>query len=178
MGGPRLYRGTTVEHTRESAGGFTITEVLLVLAVASVLAVLVSPSLGRLVEAMRLRSATDIVRNQLAAARIRAIANPAVHCGVHFDIDSGRTRVFFDKGDPPDNKYTDDTDEPYGPAVDLPLDIGFELPKTNSIQDNAVVFRGNSSAVRGGSVIVKDGRGRTRTVHVFAGTGRVTVTIP
>lgn len=178
MAGPRLFRITTGGSVRRAEGGFTITEVLLVLAVAAVLSVLVTPSLGRLIAAMRLSSATDIVRNQLAAARIRAIANPVVHCGVHFDLDSGRTLVFFDKGNPPDNKYSEGVDERYGPSVDLPLDVGFELPGTNPIQDNAVVFRGNASAVRGGSVMLKDGRGRTRTVHVFAGTGRVTVSSP
>lgn len=172
----RIAAGRMRRTVEGGSGGFSMIEVLMVLAMMAVVAMFATPPLAGMVRAMRLRSATDTVKNQLLLARIRAVSNPNVHCGVYFDVASGESFVFFDKGT---DKYKYDTgDERHGAVQALPLGVSFNVPSTDPITDNAVVFRGDGSAKYGGSIEIKDIDDNIRLVNVLASTGRVRVSIP
>jgi predicted outer membrane repeat protein len=170
--------GMLVRAMAKCTSGVTMMELMIVILIAGLMAAAFLPAGGRLVKSMRLRASTETVRSQLAAARIRAIANANTHCGVRFDIPGKKSFMFFDKGATPDNRYTSGTDEIYGNTVSLQKGILFVLPGSGAIVDSVVVFRGNASAKNGGAIQVSDGSGNTRTITILAGTGRVRVSIP
>lgn len=77
---PKLVGGTKRQSARQVAsagflrlGGFTIVEVLIVMAVAGVLAAIAVPSMRGMVNDMRLRSAHGLIINDLNLARGEAI---------------------------------------------------------------------------------------------------------
>jgi Tfp pilus assembly protein FimT len=153
-------------------------EVFMVVVMILVLATLTAPNMSRMLRAMRLRNATNVVKNQLLGARVRAIANPRVHCGVHFDVTAGRSIVFLDNGPTSPYTYNATEDERYSKPFDLPSGISFSLPPGNAVTDNVVVFRGDGSAKRGGSIQLKDDDNNTRELNVLASTGRIKVLLP
>jgi len=155
-------------------------EVVVVLTVAGILTVAVAPSLSRFVDNTRLRSGTEVVRNQLMVAKMRAVANPDVHCGVHFDTTAGTSLVFHDSSSGSLNRYVAGEDRVYSPAKTLPDGTRFSVPGTGGITNLAVVFRGDGSAKFGGAIEIVSNRytGRKRRIVVNAVVGKVKVVIP
>jgi Tfp pilus assembly protein FimT len=150
----------------------------MVIVVVLVLAAIALPSIGGVARAMRLRSAVDAVKNQIFVARIRAVANPNVHCGVFFDVAEARSLVFYDNGSGSEYSFDPAGDEVFGNTYSLPSGITFSLPSSNAFTNSAIVFRGDGSAKHGGSIEIKDADENTRLVDVLASTGRVKVVIP
>ncbi|MBD3242607.1 MAG: prepilin-type N-terminal cleavage/methylation domain-containing protein, partial [Chitinivibrionales bacterium] len=141
---------------QRGCGGFSMLEVLMVLVMMAIVAMIATPSMSGMLRGMRLRSATDNVKNQLLAARFRAVANPEVHCGVYFDIANGRSVIFFDNGGSSKYSFSASDDELHGAYRQLPSGIVFSLPSSNAITNEVVVFRGDGSAKNGGSIEIKD----------------------
>jgi prepilin-type N-terminal cleavage/methylation domain-containing protein len=158
-------------------GGWSLMEVMMVIAMMAILAAMAMPRMVGVGEAMRLRSATDAAKNQLLAARMRAVANANMHCGVYFDVGNKRCLMFFDKSTPVNNQYDAGTDAIYGTVYTLPVGIVFEIPGSGGLTNSSVVYRGDGSAKFGGDVYVKDDKGNKRTINVLASTGRVKVTL-
>jgi type II secretory pathway pseudopilin PulG len=150
----------------------------MIVAIILVLTAIALPPIGGVVRAMRLRSAVDAVKNQILMARIRAAANPNVHCGVYFDVAQARSMVFYDRGSGSEYSYEPTGDEVFGTPYELPSGITFSLPAANAFTNSAVVFRGDGSAKYGGSIEVKDADENTRILDVLASTGRVKVIVP
>lgn len=143
-------------------------ELLVIMALLALMALLARPSYRRFILAMRLRAATNVVKNQLVAAKSRAVANPQTHCGVHFDpsADPPRSFMFFDKDNT--NGYSA-ADRRYLGTEELPEGVTMTV---NNMLNNAIVYRGDGSARHGGSITLSDGHAG-KTIDVLAATGRI-----
>jgi Tfp pilus assembly protein FimT len=141
-------------------------EIVVVVAIALVLATLAVPSFATFIKNLRLQSTENTIKRQLMAAKIRALANPLVHCGVY--LDESRTRIFFDQ----DNSGTYNSgDITYQAPFDFPEGITLEVP-TGYFPE--IIFRGNGSASLSGKAIVSNSA-RADTIEVLASTGRIRV---
>jgi type II secretion system protein H len=78
-----------------SARGFSLFEILLVLAIAGLLAAVAIPSLPGALEAARLRGSAGEVRAMLTLARTQAISE-SKHRSVTFDLESGEYGIVGD----------------------------------------------------------------------------------
>lgn len=148
---------------------------MIVVGIMSILVLLAIPQMSRAIVAMRLASATNAVKYQVMLARVRALANPSVHCGVWFDVPNSRTLIFFDS-ETSGTKYQYDsgTDKLYqtnSSPYALPKGVTLRLPSTEPIVNSCVVFRGDGSAKIGGGIEVVAGTS-VRLVNVLASTGR------
>lgn len=151
-------------------------EVLTVLMVMGVLSMLVLPRVGGFIDASRLRTAADTIRRQLLAAKVRAVANPNVHCGVYVDTAAGRSLAFFDNGASSRYVYDAAEDAPYGgTGAELPPGIHVSFTPSGGAAVNAIVFRGDGSAKYGGSFEVRSAGGKRLVVRVLGVTGEVRV---
>lgn len=144
--------------------------------VAILLLVVVSlarPAFNAYVENLRHKGAVTAVKRTLQAARAKALSNPAVHCGVHFDLagDTLRLIPFLDTHLPGNHAYEPGMDGAYLAPFDLPRGVSLEVPDPNPL---AVVFRGDGSAHMSARAIVRSARG-VDTVDVLASTGRIRV---
>jgi Tfp pilus assembly protein FimT len=153
-------------------------EIIVTVAIILAMAAIVAPTSQGLFAAIKLRNSASMIKKKLVSAKIRAISNPRIHCGVHLDTAANRITVFFDDTLSRDYAYQAGSDEVYQTATELPSGISLAIPDTNMIENEAVVFRGDGSAKYGGSVHIKDTHGRYRIVNVLPSTGRIKVAIP
>ena len=82
-------------------GGFTLVEVLVVLALVGMLLAIVMPSLGNLVPSARLRGSGNQIQRRLDWARSEARIQ-GKRMVLEFDLDKARYRVVF----PPEQRLT------------------------------------------------------------------------
>jgi prepilin-type N-terminal cleavage/methylation domain-containing protein len=157
---------------------FTLGEVMVVVIIMGIVSALAIPKVSGLVNSFKMRTAMETIKHELQAARVRAVANPTVHCGVYFDIANRRSFLFFDSPTS-GTQYQYDVafDRKYSRTDSLPKGATFALPSTNPITNNCIVFRGDGSAKYGGGIEIRGLDGRTRLVNVFASTGRIRVIV-
>lgn len=158
--------------------GFTIIELLVIIAIVGIAGAMIAPSAGPMLESIRLRSASDIVKRQLMTAKIRAVADPYVHCGVYFAVDSTRqkTWIFFDDTSGTAYQYDPGADKIYMGNNELPKGIRLQRPVGDAPPNDVIVFRGDGSAKTSGSIQLVNKYNDTRTINVLASTGRIKVT--
>lgn len=161
-------------------GGFSLLEMMAVIVIIGILSSVVIPSMQKYLENVRLRTAIDVVRNQLMAAKMRAVANPDIHCGVHFDTAGGRTFLFQDRSVGARYRFVAGEDTVYLGAADVPAKTKLQIPSSGGITNCAVVFRGDGSAKYGGAVEVLStvSASKKRRLVVNALVGRVKVVTP
>jgi len=159
------------------AAGFSLLEVLVTIAMITILTGLASVGLSGFLRNLRLRTASDVVKNQLLVAGLRAGANASIPCGVYFDMTNHKSLVFFDDGPTTRYQYSSTEDRTYSSAVALPPGFTFVATST-PLTNNCIVFRGDGSAKAGGSIRIRDPSGRIREISVLASTGRVKVIVP
>ena len=155
--------------------GFSILELLIVIAIASILAVVARPSIKSLIEGFRLRSAANTVKHQLIYAKTRALGDPNVHAGVFLNTVAPYSSVaFLDDDADTMNDYI------YIEGNDHILIPTYLFPKTNTLTilsgTNPVVFRGDGSAKASITFSITNTSGKSYTISVLASTGRIKVT--
>ncbi|MBD3319779.1 MAG: hypothetical protein GF350_01645 [Chitinivibrionales bacterium] len=151
--------------------GVTMVELMVIIAVAAILAVVAIPNLGRMMARIRLRNSANEVASTLKMANSRAVANPRVHCGVYFDLNSQELTVFFD--DDGNNQFDSGSDRIYQNAISLDRSTTFSL---TTITDNVVIFRGDGSAKNGAVIEVEDSKyNQSKTITVIKQSGKVQI---
>jgi len=150
--------------------GFSLLEIMIVLVLIGILAAVARPSIKPFLEGIRLRTATNTIKQQLVLAKTRALGDPKLHAGVFFNATSGKTQAFLDTNS--DNQYTAGTDPIFMPC--------FTLFKTDTLKiisslNNAVVFRGDGSAKASLKLCICNGYKKCDTIKVLASTGRIQI---
>jgi prepilin-type N-terminal cleavage/methylation domain-containing protein len=161
--------------------GVTLLELLVAIALISILAMVAAPSTKPFLANMNLRTATNTVKQQLLLAKTRAMGNPNVHCGVYFDssVTPNQTQAFMDTT----NDYLCQNDPKYMPVYSMPRNVTISVGGTGN--NKVIVFRGDGSAKsgvtnnkiivtvtvisRGGTLI------KSKTISVLPSTGRIKV---
>lgn len=158
--------------------GFSILEVLAVAIIFSITATIALPVGKTMITRMYLKRTADAIKNQLLTAKIRAVSDPTMHCGVYFAIDSipQSTRLFFDQiGSGTPYQYDIGTDATYLNKIEIPPQITLRLPGSGAVMNQVVVFRGDGSAKNGGTIELVDNKGTVLQINVLASTGRIEV---
>jgi prepilin-type N-terminal cleavage/methylation domain-containing protein len=156
--------------------GFTIIELLIVIAIMLILTSIAIPIGHKTTEYLKLKTTGDQIKNLLKVAQGKAMADPQVHCGVYLFPGTGTGNgkeyvMFFDVNG--NNLYDEMTDKIYMGAYSLNSGITLSIPQVSGITDNVIVFRGDGSAKFGGSIILKNSKGLQDSIHVLASTGRI-----
>lgn len=159
-------------------GGFTVAEILVVLAVAALLAALAARPAARLLDGIKMKNAVNAIRQVTLSARSQAVANPRLHCGVVYRVNAGpgpdSVWSFLDRSVPPNNVYDPGVDTRYQAPYVLDSKDKVEIAWANPA---TVVFRGDGSAYRSAKVAIRLGS-RVDTLDILASTGRVRVIRP
>jgi prepilin-type N-terminal cleavage/methylation domain-containing protein len=151
--------------------GYTLMEVILVLAIMVLLAALSFPSVETMYGDVRLNAAADQIRARWADARTQAIEEGrpyrfAVQTDGRFRI-APDTMEFWGGGSTGDNALPNETDTP-------PLDIEESLPKGVKFSDNGLNTAGDAGDAGGWITVVRfqpDGTASTDVEIVFESEG-------
>jgi len=113
-------RGMTVpiRSSRHSSRGFTLIEMLIVVAIVAIMAAAALPNVMGYLRGMKVRSAQDMVAGALQKARARAITSNT-QFGVSFVVQSVRT-----PNNPQMTVFWVHNEDPRPPAPGVPLEVG------------------------------------------------------
>ena len=152
----------------------TVIELVIVIAAIGILGALAVALMVGMNARMRMMDATEKVSTAISLARAGALANPLTHCGVFFDRTVNGVLVFYDTNG--DLRYTSGSDTIAKPSDKFLRSIRFYTPAGDTLNDDAVLFRGDGSAWDGGSIGVETTSSSARkTFTVVQATGAVTV---
>lgn len=121
----------------KNAKGITLTELLTVLAIASLIILVALPSLGEWIRRARVRSATDIFSVDCRAARYNAVANRTSR-DINIQLNPINTYSYFDSA---------------GKPIEVEMPVGVRIVSTTS---NPITFT-RTGGVSGGakSVVIE-----------------------
>ncbi len=158
---------------RREQAGFSMVQLVIALFLVSILGALAKPASKAIADVYKQRAAVSNVKQTLISARMRSMANPSIHCGVYFKVDSlsSQARRFEDHGNPTAYSYDSTVDKSYGQPVVLPRSAKIFIPQGFS---NVVIFRGDGSSWNSSKIVVTTGS-RKDTVSILASTGRIKV---
>lgn len=182
--------------SRPSTLGFSILELLVVLAIVGMVAAAGIPALHSIQSGLAVKSALGEIRSILQMARSRAIASNR-HTAVRFERDRNRFRYAIYQDGDWDGVRNDDIARRIDKPIVTPREvlrggsrawIGLP-PHSVADPDSGAPMRPGSSAIRfnrsmlcsfspsgsgtSGSVFVTDGGEITAVIRVFGGTGRI-----
>jgi general secretion pathway protein H len=142
---------------RPASAGFTLIEIVVVLAILAVATALVLPSIGRGTEVLRLRSETGRVAALLREARLQAVSQRRA------------TRVTLDRAR---NTFALVAGDAEHPVRELSLPAGLRVTVATGGESVGFSSRGTARETRW---LVEASGGRRLAIDVDALTGRVTV---
>jgi len=160
-----------------STCGFSLLELLTVMAIAGALSVMAIPLGKKFIDQINLKITSDSIKNQLSIAKMRAISDPNIPCGVYFDIDSSPQKaiIFIDQPGGRPYLYDEGIDTRHLNEVIIPKGITLKIPEVAPIQNNSIVFRADGSVKTGGNILLTDNYGKARRINVLPSTGRVRI---
>jgi prepilin-type N-terminal cleavage/methylation domain-containing protein len=153
-------RAPSVSHPTR-AGGFTLLELLIVVAIVLIMAGVSAPTLSRTIRNYTIRGAANQLASEIQTARAQAIKKN-VNFGAVFVVLSDTTYQFFLQDTQPPGAPADYVDSQQGPIRTLPVGVYFDPTPGGTSQDDG--FRFN----RLGAMCVPDG---TQFCDDLAGTG-------
>jgi type II secretion system protein H len=145
--------------------GFTITELMIVVAIMGGLTAVATPSLSRWLTSIRMASATRDIASTLQLARVKAITQ---NTGIRINFDTTAHTYQMQQRNAADLTTWNNVDK----AQKLPAGIRFV-----SVTDNPVTFqsgRGSTLPGRNSTITLQNTQGKTNAV-VVAQTGRILV---
>jgi prepilin-type N-terminal cleavage/methylation domain-containing protein len=160
---------------RRSHRGFTLIEMMIVIAVAGILCVFAIPSIRRIVDRTRIKTAAVSIKRQIQTAQTMALRNNQLRCGIYFKCvaNSQSSQIFIDNNS--DGKYNPTSDTKVLEQAKLPLKVSYFIPSSGGIVDSVFIFRGNRSAVKFGTIGLCNDQKDTILIKVIASTGRARI---
>jgi prepilin-type N-terminal cleavage/methylation domain-containing protein len=165
-----VYNLRKVQVQAMNRRGVTLIELVTVLVIIAILAALSVPSFGTWMAHYRLRSAARDVVTAMRTAQMRAVSYNMRH-GVAFDSANNQYRLYRDSGG-----LLED-----GAATSLPKGITYNSI-SNLLTDGPgglpfISFFPNStsSAVGTGTIVLRNSKGRDKTIRILQASGRVTI---
>src|SRR4030042_829050 len=143
--------------------GITLMELVIVMAIIAMGAVLMVPNIAGWLPNYRLRSATRDIVSTMRVAQIKAVTSN-VDYRVSFN-DGDKSYILQRQTTSGINVFVDE-----GSTQDLPSGITYDSITFGG--DPYVTFKPNSTAVAGGSVVLKNTRGTQKRISVLFTTGR------
>jgi len=145
--------------------GFTITELMIVVAIMGGLTAVATPSLSRWLTSIRMASATRDIASTLQLARVKAITQ---NTGIRINFDTTAHTYQMQQRNAADLTTWNNVDK----AQKLPAGIRFV-----SVTDNPVTFQSGRGSIlpgRNSTITLQNTQGKTNAV-VVAQTGRILV---
>jgi type II secretion system protein H len=145
--------------------GFTITELMIVIAIMGVLTAVATPSMSRWLTSIRMESATREIASTLQLARVKAITQ---NTSIRINFDTTANTYQMQQRDSANPTSWNNVEK----AKKLPAGINFV-----SITGNPIIFqsgRGSTLPSHNGTITLQNTQGKTNEV-VVAQTGRVIV---
>lgn len=105
-----IMRSDSLSFRRRSARGFTLIELMVTIAIISIMLVLVAPSFSDFLRKQRLLSAADSVASAIGQARTRALAQNTYVTVAPINGDWANGWQVFSEGQNPDGVYNPSTD--------------------------------------------------------------------
>jgi len=118
---------------RQSQAGFSLIELLAVVAIVMIMAAVAIPNIGQFIRNYKLRGATQELVRQMDTARLKAITGN-VNRGVSFVIVDANSYRWIREDAPGAPGYV--AGEEYGPLWDLPLPIRFVAGTFDTVRFN------------------------------------------
>jgi prepilin-type N-terminal cleavage/methylation domain-containing protein len=157
----------TSQPARRDARGFTLTELMIVITIMGAMLAVSSPALSRFAANWRLNGATARMAMVMRAARSTAVSKN-IDCVFVFDKDAGQYYFIEDT----DGDGTADAGERTSTAQDLPRGV---IIDSFSVPQASVTFNAQGSTADGGTIVVKGHSEREVEIHVYSGTGNISV---
>jgi type IV fimbrial biogenesis protein FimT len=147
--------------------GFTLTELMIVIAIFGLIAVLSVPNYNRFMMGWRLNGETQQLASALRSARSSAIMKN-IDVVFTFDEDAGTYSWFEDE-----NRNGNLDNDEYESAQ-------FSLPETveiagHTLSSTTLTFGSKGTTRESGSITLRNTLNNIRSVRIFGGTGNVTV---
>ena len=157
----------TWQAARRCVRGFSLTELMIVIAILGALLAVSSPALSRFAADWRLNGAAARMATNLRSARSVAV-NKNIDVVFTFDQDSGEYSFLEDTN----GNGAADAGELETSVVGMPKGVtikDFTVPQTT------ITFSSKGSTADGGTILMTGRAGKAIQIRVYSGTGNVTV---
>jgi len=147
--------------------GVTLIELVIVMIIIAILAALSVPSFGVWMAHYRLRTAARDVVTVMRTAQMRAVSYNMPY-GVSFNSATSQFQLYRDSG----GLQVDGAASPLPKGITYNSIVG--LPNGPGDQP-FISFSPNSSASASGTIVLRNSKGKDKTIQISAASGRVTV---
>jgi prepilin-type N-terminal cleavage/methylation domain-containing protein len=158
---------TIQTHRISARGGFSLTELMIVITVMGLMLAIGAPAMGRYLQSWRLNGEANEMATFLRLARTAAVSK---NTGVVFVFDASAGEYYYFEDD--DASGVANAGEYQSALQEMPDGIHID---SYSMAQQWITFGPKGNTIDGGSIILKNSHETTKRVRIFSGTGTVTV---
>lgn len=152
---------------KKTNSGFTLVELIVVLAIFGLGVALTIPAFGSFLQSSRLNGETNQISGTLRAARRAAVTK---NINTVFVIDMTNNQYFYFED--PDGNGTRGTGEARSQVMEMPKGVTFQ---NHTFSQPRVIFGPKGTTVESGTITIQNIHHGTRSIRVFSGTGMISM---